>query len=60
MRVKLEKAMIGPEKTAICEFSKSSNAWMDPLLHLAIIWVAVFVGVVAAKKTRLTPALLAD
>lgn len=30
---------------------------MDPLLHLAIIWVAVFVGVVAAKKTRLTPVL---
>ena len=30
---------------------------MHPLLHLAIIWVAVFVAVVAAKKTRLTPVL---
>jgi Kef-type K+ transport system membrane component KefB len=30
---------------------------MDPLIHLAIIWVAVFVAVVAAKKTRLTPVL---
>ncbi|MCH9696330.1 MAG: cation:proton antiporter [Gammaproteobacteria bacterium] len=30
---------------------------MDPLLHLAIIWAAVFGAVVAAKKTRLTPVL---
>lgn len=30
---------------------------MDPLVHLAIIWTAVFVAVVAAKKTRLTPVL---
>ena len=30
---------------------------MHPLLHLAIIWAAVFVAVVAAKKTRLTAAL---
>ena len=30
---------------------------MDPLMHLAIIWCAVFVAVVAAKKTRLTPVL---
>jgi len=30
---------------------------MDPLVHLAIIWAAVFVAVVAAKKTRLTSVL---
>jgi len=30
---------------------------MDPLVHLAIIWAAVFAAVVAAKKTRLTPVL---
>ena len=30
---------------------------MDPLLHLAIIWLGVFVAVFAAKKTRLTPVL---
>jgi Kef-type K+ transport system membrane component KefB len=30
---------------------------MHPLAHLAVIWAAVFVSVVAAKKTRLTPVL---
>jgi Kef-type K+ transport system membrane component KefB len=30
---------------------------MHPLVHLAIIWTGVFVAVVAAKKTRLTPVL---
>lgn len=30
---------------------------MDPLAHLAIIWAAVFVAVVMAKATRLTPVL---
>jgi Kef-type K+ transport system membrane component KefB len=30
---------------------------MHPLAHLAVIWTAVFVAVVAAKKTRLTPVL---
>ncbi len=30
---------------------------MDPLVHLAIIWAAVFAAVVAAKWTRLTPVL---
>ena len=30
---------------------------MNPLVHLAIVWAAVFVAVVAAKKTRLTPVL---
>jgi len=30
---------------------------MDPLTHLAIIWGAVFVAVVLAKWTRLTPVL---
>ncbi len=30
---------------------------MHPLTHLAIVWAAVFVAVVAAKKTRLTPVL---
>jgi len=30
---------------------------MHPLLHLALIWAGVFVAVVAAKKTRLTPVL---
>lgn len=30
---------------------------MDPLVHLAIIWVAVFFAVVLAKATRLTPVL---
>jgi Kef-type K+ transport system membrane component KefB len=30
---------------------------MHPLTHLAIIWAGVFVAVVAAKKTRLTPVL---
>lgn len=30
---------------------------MHPLVHLAIIWGAVFIAVVAAKKTRLTPVL---
>ena len=30
---------------------------MNPLEHLAIIWAAVFVAAVAAKKTRLTPVL---
>jgi len=30
---------------------------MDPLTHLAIIWAAVFVAAVAARKTRLTPVL---
>lgn len=30
---------------------------MNPLVHLAIIWAGVFVAVVAAKRTRLTPVL---
>lgn len=30
---------------------------MNPLEHLAIIWAGVFVAVVLAKKTRLTPVL---
>ena len=30
---------------------------MDPLVHLAIVWAAVFAAVVAAKKTRMTPVL---
>jgi len=30
---------------------------MDPLAHLAIIWAGVFVAVVLAKTTRLTPVL---
>jgi len=30
---------------------------MEPLTHLAVIWAAVFVAVVSAKKTRLTPVL---
>ena len=30
---------------------------MEPLTHLAIIWVAVFAAVVMAKKTRMTPVL---
>lgn len=30
---------------------------MHPLTHLAIIWAAVFVAVICAKKTRLTPVL---
>jgi Kef-type K+ transport system membrane component KefB len=30
---------------------------MHPLVHLAIIWMGVFVAAVAAKKTRLTPVL---
>ena len=30
---------------------------MDPLAHLAIIWAGVFVAVVMAKMTRLTPVL---
>jgi Kef-type K+ transport system membrane component KefB len=30
---------------------------MDPLAHLAIIWAGVFVAVVLAKMTRLTPVL---
>jgi Kef-type K+ transport system membrane component KefB len=30
---------------------------MHPLVHLAIIWAGVFVAVVAAKNTRLTPVL---
>lgn len=30
---------------------------MHPLAHLAVIWAAVFIAVVAAKKTRLTPVL---
>jgi Na+:H+ antiporter len=30
---------------------------MDPLVHLAIIWAAVFGAVVMAKATRLTPVL---
>lgn len=30
---------------------------MHPLAHLAIVWAAVFVAVVAAKRTRLTPVL---
>jgi Kef-type K+ transport system membrane component KefB len=30
---------------------------MHPLAHLAVIWAAVFVAVVAAKKTRLTSVL---
>ncbi len=30
---------------------------MDPLTRLAIVWAAVFLAVVAAKKTRLTPVL---
>ena len=30
---------------------------MSPLTHLALIWLGVFVAVVAAKKTRLTPVL---
>ena len=30
---------------------------VHPLTHLAIIWAAVFVAVVAAKKSRLTPVL---
>ena len=30
---------------------------MDPLAHLAIIWAGVFVALVMAKATRLTPVL---
>lgn len=30
---------------------------MHPLTHLAIIWAAVFVAVICARKTRLTPVL---
>lgn len=30
---------------------------MHPLVHLAIIWAGVFIAVVAAKRTRLTPVL---
>jgi Kef-type K+ transport system membrane component KefB len=30
---------------------------MEPLLHLAIIWLGVFAAVFAARKTKLTPAL---
>ena len=30
---------------------------MHPLARLAVIWAAVFVAIVAAKKTRLTPVL---
>ncbi|MEE8345370.1 MAG: hypothetical protein V3R35_08520 [Woeseiaceae bacterium] len=30
---------------------------MHPLVHLALIWTGVFAAAVAAKKTRLTPAL---
>lgn len=30
---------------------------MHPLTHLAVIWAAVFVAVICAKKTRLTPVL---
>ena len=30
---------------------------MEPLTHLALIWTAVFVAVVMAKKTRMTPVL---
>lgn len=30
---------------------------MNPLVHLSIVWAAVFAAVVAAKKTRLTPVL---
>jgi hypothetical protein len=30
---------------------------MDPLAHLAIIWVGVFAAAVSAKKTRMTPVL---
>ncbi len=33
------------------------NEQMHPLVHLALIWAAVFAAVVAAKKTRLTPVL---
>jgi Kef-type K+ transport system membrane component KefB len=30
---------------------------LEPLVHLALIWAAVFVAVIAAGKTRLTPVL---
>ncbi len=30
---------------------------LHPLVHLAVIWAAVFVSVVAAKRTRMTPVL---
>lgn len=30
---------------------------MEPLVHLGIIWLGVFIAVFAAKKTRLTPVL---
>ncbi|MGI9203686.1 MAG: cation:proton antiporter [Woeseiaceae bacterium] len=30
---------------------------MHPLVHLSLIWAAVFVAIIAAKKTRLTPVL---
>ena len=30
---------------------------MDPLLELVIIWVGVFIAIIAAKKTKLTPVL---
>jgi Kef-type K+ transport system membrane component KefB len=30
---------------------------MDPLLELVIIWIGVFVAIIAAKKTKLTPVL---
>lgn len=30
---------------------------MHPLVHLSLIWTAVFVAIIAAKKTRLTPVL---
>jgi Kef-type K+ transport system membrane component KefB len=41
--------------TITCEKYPPGN--MHSLVHLAIIWAAVFVAVVAAKKTRLTPVL---
>lgn len=30
---------------------------IEPLTHLAVIWAAVFIAVVLARKTRLTPVL---
>ena len=36
---------------------EGGHATMDPLVHLALIWVAVFVANVLARKTRLTPVL---
>ncbi len=38
-------------------FVSPAGVIVSPLVHLAIVWAAVFVAVVAAKKTRLTPVL---